>query len=145
MESGRKSALSPEEGRRGGADEGNGGGSVGVVACTMQPADDTDVTDRYCYFIARKSWPRSAHPAHRRARAWTGSSVSFNGRLHGPMSHSVFPLLLSFSLDVFPRGNELPFRRPPTRGKNFRRIFLDKERRNASLDFNSRSLRREGC
>lgn len=47
------------------------GGSVGVVACTMQPADDTDVTDRYCYFIARKSWPRSAHPVHRRARAWS--------------------------------------------------------------------------
>lgn len=61
----------------------------GCVACTMQPVDDTVVTDRYCYFIARKSWPRILPiEGHGPSPAYLLTGVS-------NVALSVFPLLLS--------------------------------------------------
>lgn len=117
---GRKSAL-VEEGRVDGR---------GCVACTMQPVDDTDVTDRYCYFIARKSWPRILPiEGHGPSPAYLLTGVS-------SVALSVFPLLLSRPL--FSRGASI---RPPEERKEFwTNLFRlpDQERereRDASLEF----------
>lgn len=74
----------------------------------MQPVDDTDVTDRYCYFIARKSWPRILPiEGHGPSPAYLLTGVS-------SVALSVFPLLLSRPL--FPRGASI---RPPEERKEF--------------------------
>lgn len=97
----------------------------------MQPVDDTDVTDRYCYFIARKSWPRILPiEGHGPSPAYLLTGVS-------SVALSVFPLLLSRSL--FPRGASI---RPPEERKEFwTNLFRlpDQEREREMQVSNSRS------